>query len=81
MYRLCNHSCHDEAIHLPDAMEKESSKLYVGSAVCPRWCDGFLLADGLKFLFYQCPGLHGDAWFDKDGMYSINCQVLYPLSV
>ena len=74
-------SCHDEAIHLPDAMEKESPKSYVGSAVCYKWCGKFLLADGSKFLFYQHLGLHGDAWFDKDGMYSINCQVLYLLSV
>jgi hypothetical protein len=68
-------SCHDEAVHLPDAMEKESSKSYVGNSVCPEWRGGFLLADGSKFPFYQRPGLHGDAWFDKDGMYSIDCQV------
>ena len=47
-----------------------------GSAVCPKWCGGFLLADGSKSPFYQHPGVHGDAWFDKDGMYSIDCQVL-----
>ena len=70
-------SCHDEAIHLPDAAEKESSKSYVGKAVCPEWSGGFLLVDGSKFPFYQRPGLHGDAWFDKDGMYSIDCQVSY----
>jgi hypothetical protein len=68
-------SCHDNAIHLPDAEEKESSKSYVGEAVCPEWRGGFLLADGSKFPFYQRPGLHGDAWFDKDGTYSIDCQV------
>ena len=68
-------SCHDQAIHFPDAAEKEHSKLYVDKAVCPEWCGGFLLAGGLKFPFYQCPGLHGDAWFDMDGMYSIDCQV------
>ena len=68
-------SCHDEAIHLPDAVEKESSKSYVDEAVCPVWRGGFLLADGSKFPLYQCPGLHGDAWFDKNGAYSIDCQV------
>ena len=70
-------SCHDEAIHLPDATEKDSLKSYVGRAVCPEWCGGFLLVGGSKFPFYQCPGLHGDALFDKDGMYSIDssCQV------
>ena len=68
-------SCHDEAIHLPDATEKESSKSYVGRAVCPEWRGGFLLVDGSKFPFYQHLGLHGDAWFDKDGMYLIDCQV------
>lgn len=68
-------SCHDEAVHLPDAVEKENSKSYVGNSVCPEWRGGFLLADGSKFPFYQRPGLHGDAWFDKDGTYSIDCQV------
>jgi hypothetical protein len=74
-------SCHDEVIHLPDAMEKESSKSYVREAVCSEWCGGFLIVDGSKFPFYQRPGLHGDAWFDKDGMYSIDCQVCYLSSV
>ena len=68
-------SCHDEAIHFPDATEKECSKSYVAKAVCPEWRGGFLLADGSKFPFYQRPDLHGDAWFDKDGTYSIDCQV------
>lgn len=68
-------SFHDEAIHLPDAIEKESSKSYVDEAVCPEWRGGFLLADGSKFPLYQRPGLHGDAWFDKDGAYSMDCQV------
>ena len=73
-------SCHDEAIHLPDAAEKERSKSYVDNAVCPEWRGGFLLVDGSKFPFYQRPGLHGDAWFDKDGMYSMDCQVCYLIS-
>ena len=68
-------SYHDEAIHLPDAVEKEKSKAYVGKTVCSEWCGGFLLADGSKFLFYQCSGLHGDARFDKDGTYLMYCQV------
>jgi hypothetical protein len=68
-------SHHDEAIHLPDAIEKEQSKAYVEEVLCPEWRGGFLLADGSKFPFYQRPGLHGDAWFDKDGAYSIDCQV------
>ena len=68
-------SYHDEAIHLPDAVEKEKSKAYVGETVCSEWHGGFLLADGSKFPLYQCPGLHGDVWFDKDGTYSMDCQV------
>jgi hypothetical protein len=68
-------SYHDEAIHLPDTAEKEKSKAYVGETVCSEWHGGFLLADGSKFLFYQRPGSHGDAWFDKDRTYSIDCQV------
>jgi hypothetical protein len=68
-------SFHDNAVHLPDAVEKERSKSYIDEAVCSKWCGGFLLADRSKFPFYQCPGLYGDAWFDKDGAYSINCQI------
>ena len=34
-------SCHNEAIHFPDAMEKECSKSYVAKAVCPEWHSGF----------------------------------------
>jgi hypothetical protein len=68
-------SHHDEAIHLPDAVEKEQSKAYVEEVLCSEWRGGFLLADGSKFPLYQRPGLHGDAWFDKDGTYSIDCQV------
>jgi hypothetical protein len=64
-------SYHDEVIHLPDATEKEGSKSYVEDVLCPELRGGFLLADGSKFPFYQRPGLHGDAWFDKDGSYSI----------
>ena len=45
-------SCHDEAVHLPDAAEKENSKSYVGDSVCPEWHGGFLLVDGSKFPFY-----------------------------
>jgi len=68
-------SFHDEAIHFPDDVEKESSKSYVEKALCLEWCSGFLLADGSKFPFFQWPGLHSDAWFNKDGTYSIDCQV------
>lgn len=68
-------SFHDEAIHLPDAEEKQSLKTYVEEMTCPEWRSGFLIVDGSKFPFFQCLGLHGDAWFDKDGEYSIDCQV------
>ena len=33
------------------------------------------LADGTKFVLFQKPGLHGEAWFDKNKNYSIDCQV------
>jgi hypothetical protein len=48
--------------------------------MCAEWRNSFLLVDEIKFLLYQCPSLHGDAWFDKDGQYSINCQVCAELS-
>ena len=68
---------HDEAVMMPPNEEKE----YVEVATCPEWRNGFLLADGTKFPLFQKPGLHGEAWFDKNKNYSIDCQVHDPLSL
>jgi hypothetical protein len=66
---------HDELIHLPTSEEKESAKRWVAGKVCPEWRDGYLVVDGTKFALFQRPGLHGDAWFDKNRNYSLDCQV------
>jgi hypothetical protein len=66
---------HDEAVMMPPEEEKERAKEYVESVTCPEWRNGFLLADGTKFVLFQKPGLHGEAWFDKNKNYSIDCQV------
>jgi hypothetical protein len=66
---------HDEAIMMPPEEEKERAKEYVEGVTCPEWRNGFLLADGTKFVLFQKPGLHGEAWFDKNKDYSIDCQV------
>lgn len=66
---------HDEAVMIPPEEEKERAKEYVEEATCPEWRNGFLLADGTKFPLFQKPGLHGEAWFDKNKNYSIDCQV------
>ena len=66
---------HDELIHLPTPEEKESAKEWVAGKGCPEWRDGFLVVDGTKFALFQRPGLHGDAWFDKNRNYSLDCQV------
>src|ERR1700730_12006902 len=66
---------HDELIHLPTSDEKESAKRWVAGKVCPEWRDGYLVVDGTKFALFQRPGLHGDAWFDKNHNYSLDCQV------
>lgn len=66
---------HDQAVMMPPEEEKERAKAYVERVTCPEWRDGFLLADGTKFPLFQKPGLHGEAWFDKDKNYSIDCQV------
>ncbi|KAJ7230422.1 hypothetical protein GGX14DRAFT_344159 [Mycena pura] len=58
-------SLHDDAIHLPSEEEKERAKAWIESETCPEWWDRWMLADGTKFLLFQRPGLHGDAWFDK----------------
>jgi len=66
---------HDEAVMMPPEEEKERAKEYVEGVTCPEWRNGFLLADGTKFVLFQKPGLHGEAWFDKNKNYSIDCQV------
>jgi hypothetical protein len=66
---------HDEAVMMPPEEEKERAKEYVEEVTCPEWRNGFLLADGTKFVLFQKPGLHGEAWFDKNKNYSIDCQV------
>ena len=68
-------SLYDEAVVMPPEEEKEQAKEYVEVATCPEWQNGFLLADGTKFPLFQKPGLHGEAWFDKNKDYSIDCQV------
>ena len=68
-------SLHDEAIIMPPEKEKERAKEYVEVATCPKWRNGFLLADGTKFTLFQKPGLHREAWFDKNKDYSVDCQV------
>jgi hypothetical protein len=65
---------HDEAVMMPPEEEKERAKKYVEEVTCPEWRNGFLLADGTKFALFQKPGLHGEAWFDKNKNYSIDCQ-------
>ncbi|KAJ7645304.1 hypothetical protein B0H17DRAFT_834308, partial [Mycena rosella] len=65
---------HDDAVGLPDDFGKELSKQWVEEQSCPEWRDGFLVVDGSKIPFYQRPGLHGGAWFDKDKEYSIDLQ-------
>jgi hypothetical protein len=68
-------SLHDEAIHFPGADDKERAKAFVEANSCPEWRGGFLVVDGTKIPLFQRPGLHGDTWFDKDGGYSVDCQV------
>jgi hypothetical protein len=68
-------SLHDEAIHFPGVNDKEKAKEFVAAQTCEEWRNGFLIIDGTKFPLYQRPGLHGDAWYNKGGEYSIDCQV------
>src|SRR6267142_1285051 len=63
---------HDELIHLPTSEEKESAKEWVAGKVCTGWRDGYLVVDGTKFALFQQPG---NAWFDKNCNYSLDCQV------
>lgn len=70
-------SLHDDAIHLPMNTEKELSKQWVEDACCLEWHNGFITVNGTKFALFQRPGLHGDAWFDKNKDYSADDQVYF----
>jgi hypothetical protein len=59
-------SLHDECVHLLTAKEQEHIKAWVAEQVCPKWSDRYIMVDGIKFTLFQQPGLHGDAWFDKN---------------
>lgn len=69
-------SLHNLAIRLPTDTEKEASKQWVEDSLkCPEWRNGFVIVDGTKFPLFQHPGLHGDAWLNKNKDYSANAQV------
>jgi len=74
-------SLHNECVHLLMAEEKESAREWVTEQVCPKWSNGYLMVDGTKFPLFQRPGLHGDAWFDKNWNYSLDCQVRFYFSL
>ncbi|KAJ7236621.1 hypothetical protein C8J57DRAFT_1529928 [Mycena rebaudengoi] len=65
---------HHKAVGLPNAAEKELTKVWVEKQSCTEWQDGFMVVDGSKIPFYHCPGLHGDTWFNKDNEYSIDIK-------
>ncbi|KAL1749955.1 hypothetical protein FB107DRAFT_224683 [Schizophyllum commune] len=69
-------SLHDQAVHLPTADDKEAAKEYVEKETCPEWRNGYLLADGTKLPVFCKPGLHGEAWYDKNKDYSLDAQVI-----
>jgi hypothetical protein len=66
---------HDKAVMMPPEEERKRAKEYMETVTCPEWRNRFLLVDGTKFALSQKPGLHGEAWFDKNKNYSIDCQV------
>ena len=66
---------HDQAVMMPPEEEKEQAKEYVEQATCLEWHNRFILTDGTKFALFQKPGLHGEAWFNKNKDYSVDCQV------
>jgi hypothetical protein len=59
---------YDKAVMMPPEEEKKG-------VMCLEWRNGFILADGTKFVLLQKPELHGGAWFDKNKDYSIDCQI------
>jgi hypothetical protein len=48
---------HNQAIMMLPEEEKRHVKEYVKQVTCPKWRNGFLLANGTKFVLFQKPGL------------------------
>ena len=68
-------SLHDKAVHFPGANNKEKAKKFITVQTCKKWQNGFLAVNRTKFPLYQCPSLHGNAWYNKGGNFLIDCQV------
>lgn len=66
---------HDQFVMFPPEEEKAKAKEYVSELTCPEWRHGFLMGDGTKVPLFQKPGLHGEAYFDKNKDYSLDLQV------
>ena len=72
---------HDTVIHWPTEEEKERAKEWVESVSCTEWRGGFCMVDGTLVPLSQKPGHHGEAYFDRKSNYSLNIQVMPPISI
>jgi hypothetical protein len=68
-------ACHDLAIHLPNASEKEYAKQWVEAVLCPTWCDGFCMVDGTLMPLSDKPSLCGEGYYDQKCNYSLSVMV------
>ena len=70
-------SLHDSIIRRGNPNEKEDSKKWVESCICPFWQNDYLIVDGTNILLFQCPSHYGETFYDRESRYSLNAQVIY----
>ena len=64
----------DEAVHFPDAEEKEVAKKWVHRHSCKAWRNGWCLVDGTLVPLAERPHWFGESYFDRKNRYSLNIQ-------
>ncbi|KAF8220344.1 hypothetical protein L208DRAFT_1334337 [Tricholoma matsutake] len=64
----------NEAVHFPDAEEKEAAKRWVHRHSCRAWRNGWCLVDGTLVPLAGQPHWFGESYFDRKNRYSLNIQ-------
>ncbi|KJA25911.1 hypothetical protein HYPSUDRAFT_133783, partial [Hypholoma sublateritium FD-334 SS-4] len=65
-----------DAVHMPNAEEKEEAKQWVEDHSCRAWRDGWCFVDGTLVPLFDRPFWYAESYFDRKCNYSLNIQVL-----
>lgn len=65
----------NQAVRLPNKMEKEKAKQWVEVHSCKGWHDGWCMVDGTLIPLFDKPFWYGESYFDRKSNYLLNIQV------